>query len=201
MLRQGCRVVAITGTVSSVNTVIKLGGSLLEASALPACLDAVERYPGKVLVVPGGGVFAEQVRTAQKLWGFDDLAAHRMAILAMQQMALLFNSLKPGFELFDSVAKFSDVSNIAIWSPSLLELEIAGIAASWDNTSDSLAAWLAGQVTADQLIVVKSAVVDDRASLADLQAHGILDAGFAEFVEQARFNTLVINKDRFLSVS
>ena len=182
-------------------TVIKLGGSLLEASALPACLNAVETYSGKILIVPGGGVFAEQVRSAQKLWHFDDLAAHRMAILAMQQMALLFNSLKPRFSLFDRVANASDFPDPAIWSPSLPELENSDIAASWDVTSDSLAAWLASQVRADRLILVKSAAVADDATLAELQAEGILDAGFAKGVEQARFHTHIVNKDRFLAAA
>ncbi|QPK64138.1 uridylate kinase [Methylomonas sp. LL1] len=182
-------------------TVIKLGGSLLEASVLPACLDAVERYPGKILIVPGGGVFAEQVRIAQKRWGFDDLAAHRMAILAMRQMALLFNSLKPQFGLFDSVAKSACLENTGIWSPSLPDLERAGIAASWDITSDSLAAWLADQVEADRLILVKSAAVAENSTWAELQAQGILDKGFVEFAAHARFNILVINKDRFLSAA
>lgn len=180
-------------------TVIKLGGSLLKASVLPACLNVVERYPGKILIVPGGGVFADQVRLAQGKLGFDDLAAHRMAILAMQQMALLFNSLKPHFVLFCAMSQLDALPKVAIWSPDVNELDQAGIAASWDVTSDSLAAWVAGQVRADELLLVKSCSLTDDLSLLDLQQQGIIDAGFLHFVAETGFKVTVTNKERFLS--
>lgn len=181
-------------------TVIKLGGSLLNTKALPACLDAVERYPGKVLIVPGGGVFADQVRAAQCEWGFDDLAAHRMAILAMQQMALLFNSLKPHFSLLRSFSTLSELPKAGIWSPNPDELDAAGIPASWDVTSDSLAACLAGQVRADELLLVKSCQLDKEKPLADLQREGIIDGAFLKMIAEAKFKITVINKDCFLSL-
>lgn len=179
--------------------VVKLGGSLLEASALPDCLDAVERLEGQSLIVPGGGVFAEQVRDAQRLWRFDDVAAHRMAILAMQQMALLFNSLKPDFALFETAEELGGLAGVAIWSPQVDQLDRAGIAPGWDITSDSLAAWLAGQVEADELVLVKSAAVDAGATLAGLQRQGIVDAAFNGYAERLNCPITVINKDRFLS--
>lgn len=182
-----------------MKTVIKLGGSLLSAQALPACLAKLARFPGKLLIVPGGGVFADQVRAAQQQWGFDDLAAHRMAILAMQQMAWLFHSLQPDFAVFRNVAAAGDAAKTGIWSPCLQELEQAGIAASWEITSDSLAAWLAGQVAADELVLVKSCPIEPEAPLAQLQQQGIIDAGFLDFVNRAGIKTTVINKDRFLS--
>ncbi|MDD1621386.1 MAG: uridylate kinase [Methylococcaceae bacterium] len=179
--------------------VIKLGGSLLEASVLPACLDVVERLDGRVLIVPGGGVFAEQVRIAQNIWRFDDVAAHRMAILAMRQMALLFNSLKPNFALFETAVVPEGLPRIAIWSPRVDELDNAGIEASWDITSDSLAAWLAGRMRAVELVLVKSAAVDIGATLAELQRQGIVDAAFNRYAERLSCQITVINKDRFLS--
>lgn len=180
-------------------TVVKLGGSLLSARVLPACLAKLADYPGRVFIVPGGGVFADQVRAAQRQWEFDDTAAHRMAILAMQQMAWLFHSLRPDFVVFEKVADAGDCAKEAIWSPCLQELEQAGIAASWDITSDSLAAWLAGQVAANELVLVKSCPIEPETPLARLQQQGIIDAGFVKFVNHAGFKTTVINKDRFLS--
>lgn len=181
-------------------SVIKLGGSLLNTSALPACLDAVEHYPGTVLIVPGGGVFADQVRVAQREWGFDDRAAHRMAILAMQQMALLFNSLKPEFALLHDISQRGDLPKVGIWSPNPDALDAAGIAASWDITSDSLAGWLAGRVAADELLLVKSCPLADDMSLSELQQQGVIDAGFAHFSARGNFKITVLNKERFLSI-
>ncbi|AEG00677.1 uridylate kinase [Methylomonas methanica] len=179
--------------------VIKLGGSLLSARALPACLNKLAEFSGKLLIVPGGGVFADQVRAAQRQWGFDDITAHRMAILSMQQMAWLFHSLRPDFAVFGKLANAGDSAKAAIWAPCLQELEHAGIAASWDITSDSLAAWLAGQVSADELLLVKSCPIAPETPLAQLQRQGIIDAGFVKFVNLAGFKTTIINKDRFLS--
>ena len=179
--------------------VIKLGGSLLSAEALPACLAAVARMPGCTIVVPGGGAFAEQVRIQQVLHGFDALAAHRMAILAMQQMALLMQSLQPGFRLLCSTADFNAAVGAAIWSPAVTELDYAGIAPSWDITSDSLAAWLAGQVRADALVLVKSAPVAGNATLAELQGQGMLDAGFLGFAEQLACPITVLNQRDFIA--
>ena len=64
-------------------TVVKLGGSFAGSVELPAWLDALARCAGRVVVVPGGGPFAEAVRAAQPKMRFDDHAAHRMAVLAM----------------------------------------------------------------------------------------------------------------------
>jgi len=200
MFRQGCGFIAVIGAISAVITVIKLGGSLLNAKVLPDCLKAIERYSGTVLIVPGGGMFADQVRSAQCEWNFDDRAAHRMAILAMQQMALLFNSLKPHFSLLPSVSQLSDLPKVGIWSPDPDELDAAGIAASWDITSDSLAACLASQVRADELLLVKSCQLDKEKPLAELQREGIIDSGFHKMIAEASFKITVINKDCFLSL-
>lgn len=180
-------------------TVIKLGGSLLNAKVLPACLDAVERYSGNALIVPGGGVFADQVRAAQQEWGFDDVAAHGMAILAMRQMALLFNSLKPEFSRLKKISGHTILPKTAIWAPDPDELDVAGIPASWDITSDSLAAWLAGQVGAHELVLVKSCAVPESAALSELQRQGIIDASFLDFAKPSAYNITVVNQERFLS--
>ncbi|AMK78621.1 MULTISPECIES: uridylate kinase [Methylomonas] len=182
--------------------VIKLGGSLLETAALPACLAAIANCAGPVVIVPGGGPFAEQVRIAQNQWHFDDVAAHRMAILAMQQMALLMHGMMPEFAIVADAASLgaaSQVKPVLIWSPQVEQLDEANIAAGWDITSDSLAAWLAGFVAADELIIVKSAHVPEQVSLQDLQRQGVLDAAFQRFAAQAHYKITVINKDRFLS--
>ena len=142
--------------------VIKLGGSLAGSEALLKCLNAVEqKYQGRaVVIVPGGGGFADQVRQSQKRWRFDDKTAHRMAILAMQQMALLFKALKDDFVIADSLQAIRSHLNqqkILIWSPDIRELDQAGIPSTWDITSDSLAAWLAKSLSAQELVLVKSA--------------------------------------------
>ncbi|PPK75303.1 amino acid kinase family protein [Methylobacter tundripaludum] len=178
--------------------IIKLGGSLSRSDTLVNCLNAVEKnYQGRaVVIVPGGGAFADQVRLAQQQWQFDDTTAHHMALLAMQQMALMFKGLKPDFAIADTVLAIQDQldrKKTVIWSPDIIELDNAGIEASWDITSDSLAAWLAKTVLATELILIKSAAIDAELSLHQLAEQNIVDKAFCDFVTQAAFKTQVIN--------
>ncbi|MDO9161864.1 MAG: uridylate kinase [Methylococcaceae bacterium] len=178
--------------------VVKLGGSLEQSGALLDCLQQIEQHyqNDSVVIVPGGGVFADQVRMAQVRWQFDDRAAHVMALLAMQQMALLINGLKRQFVISESVADIkarAATGKILIWSPDINELDNAGLTASWDITSDSLAAWLASAASASDLIVVKSASIDPGQNLAELAAQGTIDNAFCATVQDAAFNIHIIN--------
>ena len=179
--------------------VIKVGGSLAKSNTLRDCLDKIgKKYPGKQLViVPGGGAFAEQVRLAQQQFQFDEQIAHEMAILAMQQMALLFKGLKPEFIVAHSLAAIlagSTTETIIIWSPDIEELNNAGIEASWDISSDSLSAWLAKKLLATELILVKSAIIKPDLSLQQLAEKNIIDKAFADFVADAEFKLHIINQ-------
>jgi len=185
--------------------VIKLGGSLAESGQLLASLDTIDKnYQDKlVVIVPGGGGFAEQVRLSQQIWQLDDRTAHAMAILAMQQMALLFHGLKKQFVLARSVKEISmglASSNVIIWSPDVDELNQAGIAASWDITSDSLAAWLANTLSAEALVLVKSAAIDIQDTQRTWEAlakQGIVDNAFDYFAAQAALPIKIINAGEF----
>ncbi|MDP1969508.1 MAG: uridylate kinase [Methylobacter sp.] len=178
--------------------IIKLGGSLSRSDTLVNCLSAVEKnYQGRaVVIVPGGGAFADQVRLAQQQWQFDDTTAHHMALLAMQQMALMFKGLKPDFSIVPSVEAIQnqlDRQKTVIWSPDIIELDNAGIEASWDITSDSLAAWLAKTLSATELILIKSVAIDTRLSLNQLAEQHIVDKTFCEFVAKAGFKVHIVN--------
>lgn len=178
--------------------IIKLGGSLSRSDTLVSCLNAVEKNcQGRaVVIVPGGGAFADQVRLAQQHWQFDDHTAHHMALLAMRQMALMFKGLKPDFAIADTVAAIQGrlkQQKTVIWSPDIIELDNAGIEASWDITSDSLAAWLAKTLSATELILIKSAAIDASLSLHQLAEQNIVDKAFCDFIAQAAFKIQIIN--------
>ncbi len=185
--------------------IIKLGGSLSRTDHLVNCLNAVEKnvLGRAVVIVPGGGAFADQVRLAQQHWQFDDSTAHHMALLAMQQMALLFKGLKPDFAIADTLSAILDHLNgqkIVIWSPDINELDDAGIPASWDITSDSLAAWLAKRLSASELILVKSAVIDAKLGLHQLAQLQIVDGAFCGFVAHAAFKIRIINAQNVMDI-
>jgi hypothetical protein len=83
--------------VSAAPIVVKLGGSLLaDPARLRAWLAQLAAGAlGPCLIVPGGGPFADAVRTAQAALGFDDALAHRLALDAMGRMAQVFCALEP----------------------------------------------------------------------------------------------------------
>jgi len=137
--------------------VIKLGGSLALAAVLKDWLGVIAAARVPVVVVAGGGPFADVVRQAQAAMGFDDRAAHRMAILAMAQFAEAIASLDYRLVLADSegaIAAALERRQPVLWNPIPLALDPA-IPHGWDVTSDSLAAWLGQRLGAAHLIVVK----------------------------------------------
>jgi aspartokinase-like uncharacterized kinase len=141
---------------------------------------------GSAVIVPGGGPFADQVRAAQKQWRFDDDAAHRMALLAMEQYGLmlagLHSRLRPAASRAE-IARARRAGATAVWMPTRMVLGEPRIAASWDVTSDSLAAWLAGLLAADRLVLVKSvALTGDRIAASTLARRGIVDPVFPDYV-------------------
>lgn len=183
--------------------VIKLGGSLDAGGELLECLDKVERdFQGlPTVLVPGGGLFADQVRSAQRRWHFGDGIAHQMALLAMQQMAFMYQGLKKGFGIAHNLADIGKMipGQIAIWSPNIGELAKTPIPTNWDITSDSLAAWLAHYLGADELILVKSCQVDPGLGMFELARLNIVDDAFASFTAQARYKITVVQANTFYS--
>jgi aspartokinase-like uncharacterized kinase len=171
-------------------TVVKLGGSLASSPHLRGWLDAVGRGAGRVVVVPGGGPFADAVRTAQGPIGFGDNAAHHMALLAMEQFGIALASLDARLERADSHTTISSVlgdRKVAIWSPTREVLAARDIPHAWEVTSDSLAAWLARKMRAPRLLLVKSVAPSADACLADdLAARGVVDPAFPRFLALCR---------------
>ncbi|MGH8558658.1 MAG: uridylate kinase [Methylococcales bacterium] len=166
--------------------VLKLGGSLAHTPYLMNWLDVLAG-PRKIniVVVPGGGDFADQVRTSQRKWKFDEITAHRMALLAMQQYGLMLASLSSGFTIagnLDEIRAAVREKPVTVWLPDVGELDRAGISSGWEVTSDSLSAWLAGQIAAERLVIVKSSPRSDLlASPEELARERILDTAFPEF--------------------
>ena len=156
--------------------VVKLGGSLFGAPTLHALLDVAIRHGA--LVVPGGGPFADAVRAQQPTLGFDDRAAHEMAILAMAQGAVLVQSLRPELARAaspDEIARAAADGRPSVWLPVPMALG-ADVPASWDVTSDSLALWLARETGAARIVFVKSAPAPSTPNVADWARDGLIDA-------------------------
>lgn len=182
--------------------VLKLGGSLASTRFLKNWVDLLARLNRHaIVVVPGGGEFADQVRVSQRKWGFDEHTAHRMALLAMHQYGFFLASFSPLLrpvaspdQIFDAI----DRPQVAIWMPDADELEADGVPSSWEVSSDSLAAWLAGKITAEHLVLVKccaeSSIVGAPEELA---ARGIVDPAFPQFLAESGLALKIFHSSRF----
>jgi aspartokinase-like uncharacterized kinase len=180
--------------------VIKLGGSLLGSPELKSWLEIVNRHgDGKVVIVPGGGIFADAVREAQRLAGISDRVAHHMAVLAMDQYGVLMAGLNRGLATAASELEIAERGwqhRGIVWLPSRMVCADENIPTSWDVTSDSLAAWLAHTLGAEHLILVKSVRPPlPRNTVESLMHDGVVDPCFAAFTAQRSFDTWVLGKE------
>lgn len=168
--------------------VVKLGGSLNADPLLPQWLDLLTQLGGgRVVVVCGGGRFADAVREHQALWHFDDLAAHNMALLAMMQTAYFLRGLNPALQMATSdadVARVLRLGKTPLWAPLSLLTDQGNAETNWSVTSDSIALGLAQRLGAAELLVVKSCTVDPLLSLEQLGAASIVDARFASLAAE-----------------
>jgi 5-(aminomethyl)-3-furanmethanol phosphate kinase len=159
--------------------VVKLGGSYAGSALLRRCLERIAE-PGTV-IVPGGGPFADTVRDTQPVMGFDDGAAHDMALMAMGQFGRALAALHPGIVPADALAAIRDAlgaGRVPVWLPWPMLRGAAGIAASWDVTSDCLALWLAIALGAPYVLIVK------HAEATGANAAMLLDRAFASLRER-----------------
>jgi dihydroneopterin aldolase len=164
-------------------TIVKLGGSTARAAEMENWIAALASSKLPIVIVPGGGQFADQVRESQIYMDFSDTAAHAMAILAMEQFGQVIldrhERLVPARSLEEMVRAWAE-GKVPVWLPSSLALPAPDIPASWDMTSDSLAAWLAGKLGAKALLLIKQTGAFFGSDTIDsLTARGVVDAGFA----------------------
>ena len=73
--------------------------------------------------------------------------------------------------------------SIPVWLPAKMVLAAPEVPQSWDVTSDSLAAWLAGTLSARRLLLIKSRNIEVPASAHELAAEKTVDPMFPRFAE------------------
>jgi len=142
-------------------TVIKIGGSLAEErkSLVHLCKELIifsKNY--EIIIVPGGGKFADTVRYLYNKFNLSNEIAHEMAILAMDQYGLLLkNIMKEAiltYSLKDAL-KASKRRILSIILPSKIMFSLDPLEHSWRVTSDSISAFIASSLKAENLILAK----------------------------------------------
>jgi 5-(aminomethyl)-3-furanmethanol phosphate kinase len=168
--------------------IVKLGGSHATGPYLKDWLTAIATEAGSIVIVPGGGPFADAVRTAQVSMGFDDSAAHAMALIAMAQFGRALESLNPALRLTASrsaILHALEDGKVPVWSPEPMA-RAAALPETWDLTSDSLAAWLAGALGAGRLLLIKHGHFGaETVDADDLVARGVIDPLFPRYLKES----------------
>jgi 5-(aminomethyl)-3-furanmethanol phosphate kinase len=195
------------------DAVIKVGGSLGRGPALRALGSALGRLGARyrLLVVPGGGAFADAVRDYYRRYELGETAAHRMALLAMDQYGYLLGEVLPTSTLVQDLWAARQAvagGRVAILLPAGLLMQADPVPHSWQVTSDSLGAWLAGLAGTRRYVLLKdvdglcpddpgsgvSAPVYKTMSLPNLAAHhGGVDDYLVTILARLDLETWVIN--------
>lgn len=143
-----------------MDAVVKVGGSLAEQpDALRKLCSELGRQAQlcALVVVPGGGFFADIVRSFNQTYNLPSWVSHRMAILAMDQYGLALPHLIPDAEACDTLdkaRKLTAAKHLAVFLPSHLLLRHDPFEPSWDVTSDSIAAYIATRLHAGKLVLI-----------------------------------------------
>jgi aspartokinase-like uncharacterized kinase len=169
--------------------VIKVGGSLgARPAQLRRLMESLARVARRhwLVVVPGGGRFADEVRDADRRFALGNSAAHWMAILAMDQYGYLLTELAPGVVLVRSRHGLAP-GRLNVLAPSAWLLREDPLPHSWDVTSDSIAAWVARALGVRRLMLVKhaDAFVGPERGPREMPPHGqrIALDGFSRLVD------------------
>lgn len=186
-------------------SIVKCGGSLLNLPNLPDKLlsflhsrqQTAANTCGRTAVVMGGGATAEQVRTWDRRFGLHPADAHRLAIHAMSFNAKCLTQQNSRLQMVASTEQIqrlpADHCGILDASAALSRLAASATTPpeSWDVTSDSLAAWFATQLQAQELLLLKStdaptACLNSANPAQALSDAGLIDPAFPQFVSGLR---------------
>jgi 5-(aminomethyl)-3-furanmethanol phosphate kinase len=140
-------------------TVVKVGGSIASNhEKLSVLMKALSVFSKKhpLVIVPGGGEFADAVRTADKRFNLSCEASHRMAILGMDQFGMLLADLISNSATVRTVKDAKDaltLGKLPIFLPSNMMFLEDPLENSWDVTSDSIALYIAHQLSASKVLL------------------------------------------------
>ncbi|RLF21502.1 MAG: hypothetical protein DRM97_06580, partial [Thermoprotei archaeon] len=126
--------------------VFKIGGSLMrhtdELKALLKMLEALCKEGRELVIVPGGGPFADVVRDLQDELRYDDETAHWMAIKSMEVYGVYLSGLLSDTTLCETLEEIERAWKEGIL-PILLPFKLLRkhdvLPKSWRVTSDSIA--------------------------------------------------------------
>lgn len=177
--------------------VVKVGGSLGRRGPAPLrrLMERLERRARRerILVIPGGGRYADLMRTEKRRLRLPAEAAHRMALRAMDQYGLLLAACGRSARAvasLDEARRIAASGRLPVLLPAGLVESAPALERTFRFTSDSIAAWIARRVRARRFYLFKSVPgiampVADHHGARRLARLGLVDPLFADFTPAA----------------
>jgi len=163
--------------------IIKIGGSWLKNPNLSYLLLGIKNICNKdIVIVPGGGSFADSVRDVYDKTKMSENLANKLALKSTELFAEYLKELDNDLCLIDNPKSFTK-EKICVWLPSKKLSQNNSFKNNWDSTSDSVAAWLANKIMAEGIIFIKSLKdFKSKNKLYYLQKKNILDKNISIYL-------------------
>ncbi len=173
--------------------IAKVGGSLLHWKGLPAALNRwlSTQSIARTILVAGGGPFVDTVRNLDRRLRMSASESHWLAIRTMSLTAAVLSALIREAALIDdlgdSISKTD--SGLFIFDP-LVFLQQASsrehvLPESWAMTSDSIAAYIANCLQADELVLIKSTLPINCETWEETAGSGFVDEYFPQLINES----------------
>ena len=143
--------------------VFKIGGKILEnfkdiKSTISQLTQLFEdKILQKIIVIPGGGSFANFVRSLDDVLQIGDDLAHWIAIYSMNYNGIMLHRKYPDFEIIEKLKIFQEAKQkFCIFLPYRFLREDDILPHNWDVTSDSIALYIATKLKLSQCFLIKN---------------------------------------------
>jgi len=141
----------------------KIGGKILENSnSIKSTFSQLtqlyeEQILQKIIVIPGGGSFANFVRSLDEALQIGDDLAHWIAIYSMNYNGIMLHKKYPDLERIEKLKTFQDAKQMfCIFLPYSFFREDDTLPHNWDVTSDSIALYVANKLKLSRCFLIKN---------------------------------------------
>ncbi|MHA1461308.1 MAG: amino acid kinase family protein, partial [Promethearchaeota archaeon] len=142
--------------------IFKIGGKILEnskniESTVSQLTQLYEKNVlQKIILIPGGGSYANFIRKIDEELKLGDDLAHWMAVYSMNYNGIELNRKYPNLECIEELNTFQDAQKIfCVFLPYNYLRNNDTLPHSWDVTSDSIALYVANELNLNQCFLIK----------------------------------------------
>ena len=168
--------------------IVKIGGSWLQNPKLPSLVSFLQKFANQeIVLVVGGGVFAETVRDVYKANKMSEATGHVLAMKATEIFAYYLKSINPDILITHKITNFIK-KNLNLWLPTEKLSFEKKFLKNWESTSDSIATWLYSNTKSKGVVFIKSLgfVKEEKLKLRNLQKKKILDLNVKNYIKKKK---------------